>query len=133
MQRGPRPTPTSPGGQAARFPPRSSPNARARTSASGTTTATSEEGSMSLAPNGRPEAAAEQLTREWNTAERWGGIERSYQADEVVRLRGSVQVDHTLARLGAERLWDLLSEAGYVATLGAMTGGQAVQMAKAGL
>jgi isocitrate lyase len=88
---------------------------------------------MSLARNGRPEPAAEQLTREWNTSERWGGIERPYQPDEVVRLRGSVPIEHTLARLGAERLWELLNEDGYIATLGAMTGGQAVQMAKAGL
>src|SRR5687767_7447977 len=68
-----------------------------------------------------------------STPDRWRGIERPYGADEVVRLRGSVQVEHTLARLGAEKLWRLLHEEDYVAALGALTGGQAVQMAKAGL
>jgi isocitrate/methylisocitrate lyase len=65
--------------------------------------------------------------------ERWTGIERPYTEEDVRRLRGSVRVEHTLARLGAERLWRLLHEAPYVAALGAMTGGQAVQMVKAGL
>ena len=65
--------------------------------------------------------------------ERWEGIERPYGEVEVERLRGSVQVEHTLARLGAERLWELLQEEPYVAALGALTGGQAVQMVKAGL
>src|SRR5688500_13627866 len=65
--------------------------------------------------------------------ERWEGIERPYAEEEVERLRGSVQVEHTLARLGAERLWELLQEEPYVAALGALTGGQAVQMLKAGL
>jgi len=65
--------------------------------------------------------------------DRWEGIERLYTEDEVERLRGSVRVEHTLARLGAERLWRLMSDRPYVAALGAMTGGQAVQMVKAGL
>jgi isocitrate/methylisocitrate lyase len=65
--------------------------------------------------------------------ERWDGIERGYTEEDVRRLRGSVQVEHTLARLGAERLWSLLQEKSYVAALGAMTGGQAVEMVKAGL
>jgi isocitrate lyase len=65
--------------------------------------------------------------------ERWEGIERPYAEEEAERLRGSVQVEHTLARLGAERLWELLQEEPYVAALGALTGGQAVQMVKAGL
>src|SRR5688500_2843967 len=64
---------------------------------------------------------------------RWEGIERTYTDEEVERLRGSVHVEHTLARLGAERLWQLLQEEPYVAALGAMTGGQAVQMVRAGL
>src|SRR5687768_17668372 len=68
-----------------------------------------------------------------STPDRWRGIERPYGADEVVRLRGSIQVEHTLARLGAEKLWRLLHEEDYVNALGALTGGQAVQMAKAGL
>jgi isocitrate lyase len=64
---------------------------------------------------------------------RWAGIERPYTGEDVLRLRGSVQVEHTLARLGAERLWSLLHDEEYVAALGALTGGQAVQMVKAGL
>jgi isocitrate lyase len=65
--------------------------------------------------------------------ERWEGIERAYTEEDVRRLRGSVHVEHSLARLGAERLWQLLQEEDYVAALGAMTGGQAVEMVKAGL
>jgi isocitrate lyase len=65
--------------------------------------------------------------------ERWDGIERTYTEEDVRRLRGSVHVEHTLARLGAERLWQLLQEEDYVAALGAMTGGQAVEMVKGGL
>ena len=65
--------------------------------------------------------------------DRWNGIERPYTDDDVERLRGSVCVEHTLARLGAERLWKLLHKEPYVAALGAMTGGQAVQMVRAGL
>ncbi len=65
--------------------------------------------------------------------ERWEGIERPYTEEDVERLRGSVRVEHTLARLGAERLWQLLREEPYVAALGALTGGQVVQMVKAGL
>src|SRR5437870_8429883 len=64
---------------------------------------------------------------------RWTGIERPYKREEVERLRGTVHVEHTLARLGAERLWELLHREPYVPTLGALTGGQAVQMVKAGL
>ncbi len=65
--------------------------------------------------------------------DRWQGIERPYAEEDIERLRGSVTVEHTLARLGAERLWQLLNDEPYVAALGAMTGGQAVQMVKAGL
>jgi isocitrate lyase len=64
---------------------------------------------------------------------RWRGIERPYSADDVARLRGSVEIEHTLARRGAERLWQLLHGDDHVAALGALTGGQAVQMVKAGL
>src|SRR5436309_4184133 len=64
---------------------------------------------------------------------RWTGIERPYSGEDVERLRGTVHVEHTLARLGAERLWELLQTEDYVPTLGALTGGQAVQMVKAGL
>jgi isocitrate lyase len=79
------------------------------------------------------ERRPEQLTREWTTDARWTGIERPYSAEDVIRLRGSIHVEHTLARIGAERLWGLLNDRGYVNALGAMTGGQAVQMGKAGL
>jgi isocitrate lyase len=64
---------------------------------------------------------------------RWKGIERPYSDEDAERLRGTVRVEHTLARLGAERLWELLHREPYVPTLGALTGGQAVQMVKAGL
>jgi isocitrate lyase len=88
---------------------------------------------MQQALNGASaERRPEQVTREWQ-ASRWEGIERPYSAEEVVALRGSIHVEHTLARVGAERLWALLNGGGYVNALGAMTGGQAVQMAKAGL
>jgi isocitrate lyase len=76
---------------------------------------------------------AARLQQEWTTDPRWAGTERSYTAADVVRLRGSVQEEYTLARLGAQRLWDMLHEGGYVATLGALTGNQAVQQVKAGL
>jgi isocitrate/methylisocitrate lyase len=65
--------------------------------------------------------------------DRWNGIERLYTEEDVERLRGTIRVEHTLARLGAERLWQLLQDEDCVAALGAMTGGQAVQMVKAGL
>jgi isocitrate lyase len=74
-----------------------------------------------------------QLRRQWATSPRWSGLERTYSAADVVRLRGSVQEEHTLARIGAERLWSLLHRDGYVNTLGALTGNQAVQQVKAGL
>ena len=64
---------------------------------------------------------------------RWDGIERPYGPADLERLRGSVHIEHTLARLGAERLWTLMQERPYVAALGALTGAQAVQMVKAGL
>src|SRR5437773_617095 len=86
--------------------------------------------------NGWPETnldAAATAARDWTTADRWSDIERPYTPGDVLRLRGSVTVEHTLARRGAERLWGLLNEREYVAALGALTGGQAVQMAKAGL
>jgi isocitrate lyase len=73
------------------------------------------------------------LYREWASDPRWAGIDRTYSAADVVRLRGSVQEEHTLARLGAERLWTLLNSGGYINALGAITGNQAVEMVKAGL
>jgi isocitrate lyase len=81
----------------------------------------------------RIQAQADQLDARWRDDPRWHGIERSYAAEDVVRLRGSVVPEHTLARLGAERLWRLLTTEDYVPALGALTGGQAVQMVRAGL
>jgi isocitrate lyase len=81
----------------------------------------------------RIQEQAAQLDRQWAQDERWSGIQRSYGAADVVRLRGSVVPECTLARLGAERLWRLLTSGGSVTTLGALTGGQAVQMVRAGL
>ena len=74
-----------------------------------------------------------ELGRDWAEADRWNGIDRDYAPEDVLRLRGSLRIEHTLARHGAEKLWRLLAEEDYVAALGALTGGQAVQMAKAGL
>jgi isocitrate lyase len=88
---------------------------------------------MELTSNERIRLEAEPLRAYWSTASRWTGIERPYAAEDVIRLRGSVQVEHTLAKLGAERLWSLLARTDFVPALGAMTGGQAVEMVKAGL
>jgi isocitrate lyase len=76
---------------------------------------------------------ADELTKSWKSDSRWEGISRPYTAEDVARLRGSVLIEQTLARLGAERLWKLLHEDDYVAALGALTGNQAMQMVKAGL
>jgi isocitrate lyase len=84
-------------------------------------------------PEARIQAEADQLSARWRDEARWTGIERTYAAEDVVRLRGSVVPEHTFARLGAERLWDLLQREQPVRALGALTGGQAVQMVKAGL
>jgi isocitrate lyase len=73
------------------------------------------------------------MEREWRENPRWQGIHRPYTAADVVRLRGSVPIEYTLAKLGAQRLWELLHSEPYVAALGAMTGTQAVQMVQAGL
>src|SRR5215203_2025183 len=81
----------------------------------------------------RIQEQVEQLEQQWAQDERWTGITRTYTAEDVVRLRGSVFPECTLARLWAERLWRLLTSGGYVSALGAMTGGQAVQMVRAGL
>jgi isocitrate lyase len=74
-----------------------------------------------------------QLEKEWQENPRWNGVERPYSAADVLRLRGSIRIEHTLARMGAERLWQLLHDEPYVNALGAMTGNQAVQMVQAGL
>jgi isocitrate lyase len=79
------------------------------------------------------QTATEQLERDWRENPRWQGITRPYSAADVVRLRGSVQIEYTLAKLGAQRLWELMHTEPYVAALGALTGTQAVQMVQAGL
>src|SRR6202030_1489516 len=73
------------------------------------------------------------LHYDWANHGRWKGVERAYSADDVLRLRGSVHIEHTLARMGAERSWQLLHTEPYVNALGAMTGNQAVQQVQAGL
>jgi isocitrate lyase len=81
----------------------------------------------------RLKGAAKELQQQWETDARWADIERDYTAEDVVRLRGSVQEEYTLARLGAERLWKLLHDDDYINALGALTGNQAVQQVRAGL
>src|SRR5512146_1169270 len=76
---------------------------------------------------------AANLRASWETDQRWAGIKRDYTAEDVIRLRGSVVEEHTLARRGATRLWELLHTEDAVRALGAITGNQAVQMVKAGL
>ena len=73
------------------------------------------------------------ITRTWSTDARWSGIERTYTAADVDRLRGTIHVEHTIARLGAERLWELMQSRSHVQALGAMTGNQAIEMVDAGL
>jgi len=86
-----------------------------------------------MTPDARIQAEADQLEARWRDDPRWSGVERTYGATDVVRLRGSVVPENTLARNGAGRLWELLRREEPVRALGAMTGGQAVQMVKAGL
>lgn len=78
------------------------------------------------------ERAAE-LQKDWETNPRWKGIKRPYSAENVIRLRGSIDIEYTLAKRGAEKLWDLINNEDYVNALGALTGNQAVQQVKAGL
>ncbi|MFO1455846.1 MAG: isocitrate lyase [Steroidobacteraceae bacterium] len=76
---------------------------------------------------------AQELTRDWQDNPRWRGIQRGYEAKDVVRLRGSVHVEHSLARLGAEKLWRNMATMPFVNALGALTGNQAMQQVRAGL
>jgi isocitrate lyase len=77
--------------------------------------------------------SAEQIKLDWTNNPRWAGIKRNYTAEDVVRLRGTVHVEHSLARLGAEKLWKSLHTEDFVNALGALTGNQAMQQVKAGL
>jgi isocitrate lyase len=81
----------------------------------------------------RIQEQAAKMRQQWQADSRWKGIERTFTAEDVVRLRGSIVEEHTLARLGAQRLWRLLHEDDYIAALGALTGNQAVQQVRAGL
>ena len=80
-----------------------------------------------------PLKTAEQIQHEWNTDPRWAGITRNYTAQDVVRLRGTVPVEHSIAQIGARKLWRSLHEKDFVNALGALTGNQAMQQVKAGL
>lgn len=73
------------------------------------------------------------LEHAWQTQSRWDGIQRTYTAEDVIRLRGSIEIEHTLARRGSEKLWNLLQEEPFINALGALTGNQAMQQVKAGL
>ena len=75
----------------------------------------------------------EQIRRDWSENPRWAGIVRTYSPEEADKLRGSVRVEHSLARMGAERFWDLLHSEKVVSALGAITGNQAIQEVQAGL
>src|SRR5687768_17549425 len=76
---------------------------------------------------------SKQIEKQWESSERWSGIRRDYAAEDVLRLRGSIEIKYTLAEMGAERLWQLLQSEPYVSALGALTGNQAVQQVRAGL
>ncbi|AEG43671.1 isocitrate lyase [Isoptericola variabilis] len=97
-----------------------------------TSPATSGRTSPGTRPGDQTQTAAE-LAAQWASDPRWAGVRRDYTAEDVVALRGSVREEHTLARRGAERLWELLHTREYVRALGALTGNQAVQQVKAGL
>lgn len=78
-------------------------------------------------------AQVKELEKEWKENPRWKNVRRNYTAEDVIRLRGSLQIEHTLAKRGAEKLWELVNEEDYIHCLGALTGGQAVQQVKAGI
>jgi isocitrate lyase len=78
-------------------------------------------------------ATADELRRQWSDSPRWRGIKRGYQAEDVVRLRGTIPVEYSIARLTAEKLWRYINEKPFVNALGALTGNQAMQQVKAGL
>ncbi len=79
------------------------------------------------------ELETQKLQKDWDTNPRWKGVKRGYSAADVIRLRGSLPIEHTLARRGAEKLWHLVNTEPFVNTLGALTGNQAMQQVKAGL
>src|SRR5689334_6334211 len=97
-----------------------------------------EMGFTAIAPERRKDIvnmeilSTSEMTKYWHSNPRWTGTKRPYTSQQVEKLRGSIQVEHTLARLGAERLWWLLHHEDYVPALGALTGNQAVQQVQAG-
>ena len=80
-----------------------------------------------------PFRSAAELTQDWSSNPRWKGITRGYKAEDVVRLRGTVHIEHSLARLGSEKLWKHMGTMPFVNALGALTGNQAMQQVRAGL
>lgn len=86
-----------------------------------------------VSPAGLRKESVEALRRNWAEDPRWKGVKRPYSAEEVIRYRGSVSIEHTLARRGAQRLWKLMHTDNYVPALGAVTGNQAIQQVSAGL
>src|SRR3954468_14916091 len=83
--------------------------------------------------DGQPSEAAQALKNYWRTDPRWQGVTRSFTPQQVLRLRGTLKIEHTIADKMSRKLWDLLHTEPYVNALGALTGNQAVQMAQAGL
>ena len=83
--------------------------------------------------SGEKNSPRPRLKNDWKENPRWDGIKRPYTAEEVLKLRGSVKIEYTLAQLGANRLWDKLNKQDYVSGLGALTGNQAIQEVQAGL
>src|SRR3989442_8230346 len=100
---------------------------------SSTRTQSTEETPMSTNGTNGHDGANGKGHADWNTNPRWAGIARPYSYADVLRLRGSIQIEHTLARLGAERLWNLMQTEPYVPALGALSGNQAIEMVQAGL
>src|SRR2546423_6447656 len=88
---------------------------------------------MKLNGNGSDKNKKRPDHSDWARSPRWSGITRTYSFENVLRLRGTIQIEYTLARLGAERLWNLMHTDAYVAALGAITGNQAIEMVQAGL
>jgi isocitrate lyase len=95
--------------------------------------ATNGNGKANGKTNGKANGKSNGLDKEWGSNSRWTGVTRPYSVEDVERLRGSIRIEYTLARRGAERLWNLLRSEPYVPALGAMTGNQAIQQVKAGL
>src|SRR5256885_12432286 len=99
----------------------------------GATTTMATNGKSNGKTNGKANGKSNGLDKEWASNSRWAGVTRPYSVEDVERLRGSIRIEYTLARRGAERLWKLLQSEPYVPALGAMTGNQAIQQVKAGL